>query len=89
MSQRHFIRRGPRWHIGFGRVPQEGGQRLLYRLFRRDHTGRTQWEELVFFPDTPRSVIAASVWRARIQLRERVDHIWYVAQGLIKEGIAA
>lgn len=89
MNLRHFTRRGPRWNIGFGRVPSCDGQQLVYRVFRRDHTGRTQMEERVFYRGTPRRLIAASVWHARIELRERVDHLWFVAQGLIPEGIAA
>ena len=84
MMARHFTRRRPRGHMGFswGRFPGPDDAHVEYRLFRRDHRGRTQAEIRRFFPEQPRVEIAGSLWRARVALRERVDRLFFEVEGL-------
>lgn len=84
MTARHFTRRAPGKGPGFhwGRFPSEDGQRVTYRLFRRDHRNATHQEEHTFPVDWPRRAVAINVWHARIRLRNRIDRLFFAAEGL-------
>jgi hypothetical protein len=68
--------------FSWGRFPAQDFAHVEYRLFRRDQNGRTHVEIRRFFPEQTRAEIAGSVWRARIALRERVDRVFFAAEGI-------
>lgn len=77
--------RAPRGHWGFswGRFPMDG-ESTEYRLFRRDLSGRLHTSRKRYLPGQPRDEIAASLWAARIELRERVDAIVLRQLGVVE-----
>ena len=54
----------------------------VYRLFRRDQSGRLHCEMRVFHPDYPRRLMAQKLNRARHQLRNQVDEIDLAIMGV-------
>lgn len=77
MSRNRFTRRAPKrnWGQSWGRYPIVDQQEVIYRIFRRDHTGRLHFEERTFFVDTDPKQIASALRQAKRQLRDRVDEI--------------
>lgn len=84
MNARHFIRRAPGKGPGFhwGRFPSEDGQRVTYRLFRRDHRNAMHQFQQTFPVEWPRSAIAINLWHVRIRFRNEVDAVFFAAEGI-------
>ena len=88
MKTTHLNRRPPTQNGGFswGRfpMPNQAGTapRVIYRHFRRDHTGLLHMDELKFFEGESRSEIAKAARDQRHKLRDRVDEIDLAAMGI-------
>lgn len=74
---RPLTRRAPKKQGGFswGRFPDKPSGLVMYRLFRRDHTGAVHLHGLNFNPRDSRREIALALRAARHSLRDRVDEI--------------
>ena len=76
-DRNRFTRRAPKRNEGqsWGRFLIFERQEVIYRIFRRDHTGRLHCEEHRFFVETDPKQIARALRQAKRQLRDRVDEI--------------
>lgn len=77
MTRNRFTRRAPKRNEGqsWGRFKDANGLEVIYRIFRRDHTGRLHFEERTFFVESNPTDIASALRHAKRQLRDRVDEI--------------
>lgn len=84
MSRNRFTRRAPKrnWGLSWGRFMDANGLEVIYRIFRRDHTGRLHFVEHKFFVETNPSDIARALRMAKRKLRDDVDQIDLKAMGV-------
>ena len=77
MTRNRFTRRAPKRNEGqsWGWFMDANGLEVIYRIFRRDHTGRLHFVEHKFFVETNPTDIARALRHAKRQLRDRVDEI--------------
>lgn len=61
--------------FAWGRAPEPARGMVIWRLFRRDQSGRLHALQRAFSDHDPREFIAAELLHARHQLRNKVDEI--------------
>lgn len=81
---RPVTRRPPKRNGGFswGRFPDKPLGIVMYRLFRRDHTGAVHFIGLNFYRNDTRRDMAIALRAACHRLRDQVDDVDLVAIGV-------
>ena len=76
-DRNRFTRRAPKRNQGqsWGRFPTDDGSAVVYRIFRRELSGKLHMEARTFFTDTDPKYIANILRLVKRQLRDRVDEI--------------
>jgi len=77
MARNRFTRRAPKRNEGqsWGRFPSENGSAVVYRIFRRELSGKLHMEACTFFTGTEPAHIAKVLRSLKRQLRDHVDEI--------------
>ena len=76
-DRNRFTRRAPKRNQGlsWGRFPTDDGSAVVYRIFRRELSGKLHMEARTFFTATGPKYIAEILRLVKRQLRDRVDEI--------------
>lgn len=76
-DRNRFARRAPKRNQGlsWGRFPTDDGSAVVYRIFRRELSGKLHMEARTFFTGTEPAHIAKVLRSLKRQLRDRVDEI--------------
>lgn len=77
MARNRFTRRAPKRNQGqsWGRFPSENGSAVVYRIFRRELSGKLHMEARTFFTGREPAHIAKVLHSLKRRLRDRVDEI--------------
>lgn len=76
-DRNRFTRRAPKRNQGlsWGRYPTDDSSAVVYRIFRRELTGKLHMEARTFFTGTEPAHIAKVLRSLKRQLRDRADEI--------------